>query len=273
MKKILAFLCVFMTVSRAAFAEEEIAVFLNGNKIEFDQPPIIVNDRTLVPMRAVFESFGLMVQWFEDEQRVTAFDENIKITFVIDKPYIYINDDKTELDVAPTIVGDRTLVPLRAIGESLDGEVKWDGGTRTVTITASERGSFNSDRELEQKVLELTNNERIKHGLKPLKWNEELAKLARAHSQDMVDRNFFSHENPDGKSPFDRMREAGIGYHIAAENIAAGQASPEKAVAEWMNSEGHRKNILKPELAELGVGIARGGRYGIYWTQTFAKFK
>lgn len=271
MKKILAILCVFMTVSHAAFAEEEISVFLNGNKIEFDQPPVIVNDRTLVPMRAVFESFGLMVQWFEDEQRVTAFDENIKITFVVGKPYIYINDDKTELDVAPTIIGDRTLVPLRAIGESLDGEVEWDGSTRTVTITAPERQL--SDSMLEQQILDLTNAERTKLGLKPLKWNEELAKLARAHSQDMVDRNFFSHENPDGKSPFDRMREAGIDYRISAENIAAGQASPEKAVAEWMNSEGHRKNILKPELEELGVGIARGGKYGIYWTQTFAKLK
>lgn len=271
MKKIIAVLCAFMTVSYTAFAEEEIAVFLNGNKIEFDQPPIIVNDRTLVPMRAVFESFGLMVQWFEDEQRVTAFDENIKITLVIDKPYIYINDDKIDIDVAPMIAGDRTLVPLRAIGESLDGEVEWDSEAREVRITAPERQV--SDYNLEQQVLVLTNAERRKYGLRPLKWNEELAKLARAHSRDMVERNFFSHENPDGKSPFDRMREAGLTYYISAENIAAGQASPEKAVEEWMNSEGHRMNILKPDLEELGVGIARGGKYGIYWTQTFAKLK
>ena len=91
----------------------------------------------------------------------------------------------------------------------------------------------------------------------------------RAHSQDMIDRNFFDHTNPDGKSPFDRMRDNGLSYSMAAENIAVGYPSPEAVVEGWMNSEGHRANILGG-CKELGVGLALGGSYGSYWTQCFA---
>lgn len=273
MKKFLALMCAFAMFPSVSFAEEEIKVFVNGSAVEFDQPPIIYNDRTLVPMRAIFEELRLTVQWFEEEQRVTAFDGEVNITMLIGKPYIYLDDEEFEIDTAPMIVNDRTLVPLRAIGESLNGDVEWDGELRTVTITIPERETYNADEELEHKILELTNAEREKYGLEPLVWNEELAALSRAHSADMAERGFFNHNNPDGKSPFDRMKDAGISYFAAAENIAAGQATPEKAMEAWMNSDGHRANILNPKLKELGVGVAHGGKYGIYWTQNFAALK
>lgn len=272
MKKIIAAFCALWLICFSAAAEEDIAVFVNGDRVEFDQPPIIVNDRTLVPMRAIFEKLNLTVQWFEDERRITAFDGEIKITMFIDSPYIYLDDEEFKTDVAPIIVNDRTLVPLRVIGESLNGDVKWDGESRTVTIEINDRED-SSDEALERKILELTNAERKKYGLGELVWNEELAALARAHSSDMAERGFFGHNNPDGKTPFDRMKDAKINYIAAAENIAAGQASPENAMEAWMNSDGHRANILNPKLKELGVGIARGGEYGIYWTQNFATFK
>ena len=107
------------------------------------------------------------------------------------------------------------------------------------------------------------------NGLEPFVYNETLAETARAHSQDMIDRDFFDHTNPDGKSPFDRMRENGLSYSMAAENIAVGYPSPEAVVEGWMNSEGHRANILGG-CEELGVGLALGGSYGYYWTQCFA---
>lgn len=85
----------------------------------------------------------------------------------------------------------------------------------------------------------------------------------------MIDRNFFDHTNPDGESPFDRMTDAGIRWSMAAENIAGGQRTPEAVVTAWMNSEGHRANILG-DCEELGVGLALGGGFGYYWTQCFA---
>ena len=121
----------------------------------------------------------------------------------------------------------------------------------------------------EQEVFNLVNQIREENGLPPFVYNGTLAETARAHSQDMVDRNFFNHNNPDGQSPFDRMKANGIRYSMAAENIAAGYPSPEAVVEGWMNSEGHRANILGG-CKELGVGLALGGSYGYYWTQCFA---
>jgi uncharacterized YkwD family protein len=276
MKKIPAILCSIMLLPTIASAENDITVFVNSNELTFDQPPIIYNDRTLVPMRAIFETLGLTVQWFDTDQRITAFDDDVNITMYIGEESLYVNGDEILTDVAPMIVNDRTLVPLRAIAETLGCNVEWYPESRTVTIDKASDGNADDDNSAEaweHKVLELTNAEREKNGLDPLVWNESLAELARAHSQDMVDRGFFSHNNPDGASPFDRMKAAGINYISAAENIAAGQASPEAVIESWMNSEGHRENILNPKLKELGVGLARGGQYGIYWTQNFATFK
>jgi len=121
----------------------------------------------------------------------------------------------------------------------------------------------------EQEVFDLVNQIRAENGLEPFVYNVTLAETARAHSQDMIDRNFFSHTNPDGEDPFDRMRDNGLSFSMAAENIAAGQRTPEEVVNSWMNSEGHRANILGG-CEELGVGLALGGSYGYYWTQCFA---
>ena len=99
-----------------------------------------------------------------------------------------------------------------------------------------------------------------------------VAELAKAHCEDMIARNFFSHNNPDGETPFDRMKKAGISYLAAGENIAAGQYSPEAVFKEWMASEGHRENIMKPDFQYIGISAVKGGSYGIYWAQEFAEF-
>ncbi|MGG4396199.1 CAP-associated domain-containing protein [Paenibacillus thiaminolyticus] len=121
---------------------------------------------------------------------------------------------------------------------------------------------------LEQEVLDLTNAVRVREGKKPLEWNDEIAATARKHSADMMKRDFFSHDNPDGQSPFDRMKQDGITYRMAGENIAAGQTSAIFAHENWMNSSGHRKNILN-DFERLGVGISFGGPYQVYYTQNF----
>jgi len=121
----------------------------------------------------------------------------------------------------------------------------------------------------EQKVLELVNAERAKYGLKSLLWDAKLAEVARIKSMDMRDKNYFSHTSPTYGSPFEMMKNFGITYNYAGENIAAGQTTPETVVQAWMNSEGHRKNILNPNYTHLGVGYASGGAYKHYWTQMF----
>ncbi len=118
----------------------------------------------------------------------------------------------------------------------------------------------------EQEVLELTNAEREKQGLKPLTLDTELSKVARIKSEDMQKNNYFSHTSPTYGSPFDMMKQFGISYRAAAENIAMGQRTPEEVVNAWMNSDGHRKNILSSSYTHIGIGYVENGNY---WTQMF----
>ena len=133
---------------------------------------------------------------------------------------------------------------------------------------AANNGSISA---FEQQVVDLTNAERAKAGLSPLKLNVELSRVARIKSEDMRDKNYFDHNSPTYGSPFDMMRKFGISYTAAGENIAAGQTSPQAVVTGWMNSPGHRQNILNSNYTEIGVGYAAGGSYRHYWTQEFIR--
>ncbi|WP_431991907.1 CAP domain-containing protein [Streptomyces albogriseolus] len=118
-------------------------------------------------------------------------------------------------------------------------------------------------------VVELTNRERTRAGLRPLSRDPLLTTAAQAHSADMVARGFYAHTAPDGGKPWDRAAAAGSRCRTVGENIACGQRSAAEVVRGWMNSPGHRANILKPEFTHIGVGFAGGGRAGTYWTQLF----
>jgi uncharacterized protein YkwD/stress response protein SCP2 len=118
-------------------------------------------------------------------------------------------------------------------------------------------------------VIALTNAERTAAGLPPLADDTLLTTAAQAHSADMVTRDFYSHTSPDGREPWHRAAAAGSRHRAVGENIACGQRSPAEVVRGWMESPGHRANILKPDFTHLGVGFAGGGRAGTYWTQLF----
>ncbi|GAA0441301.1 hypothetical protein GCM10008983_18020 [Lentibacillus halophilus] len=120
--------------------------------------------------------------------------------------------------------------------------------------------------EFEQQVVELTNQERTSQGLDPLKVDTELSKVARKKSQDMADNGYFAHNSPNYGSPFDMMEQFGISYQTAGENIAKGQSTPQQVVDGWMNSEGHRENIMNPDFTHIGVGYVEQGNH---WTQQF----
>ncbi len=124
----------------------------------------------------------------------------------------------------------------------------------------------NDTTNVEQEVVKLVNAERAKAGLAPLKSDWELARVARFKSQDMHDLNYFSHTSPTYGSPFKMMQDFGIKYRSAGENIAKGQRSAQEVVNAWMNSSGHRANILNKNFTHIGVGYVKDGHY---WTQMF----
>ncbi|MBL4953667.1 SafA/ExsA family spore coat assembly protein [Neobacillus sp. OS1-32] len=128
---------------------------------------------------------------------------------------------------------------------------------------------LNGVKSIESQVIQLTNQERAKNGLKPFTANWELSRVARYKAMDMRDKNYFSHTSPTYGSPFDMIKNFGIAYRSAAENIAAGQTTPAAVVKAWMNSPGHRANMLSTSTNQIGVGYAKGGSYGYYWVQMF----
>ncbi|WP_273126258.1 CAP domain-containing protein [Bacillus weihaiensis] len=117
-----------------------------------------------------------------------------------------------------------------------------------------------------QQVIDLTNAERRKNGLPELTGDTQLNGVAQKKSEDMRQNNYFSHTSPTYGSPFDMMRDFGVSYKTAGENIAQGQQTPAAVVQAWMNSEGHRKNILSKDFTHIGVGYDKNGHH---WTQMF----
>ena len=125
------------------------------------------------------------------------------------------------------------------------------------------------DERAEREMLELLNKEREARGLKALVWDDELTEVARKHSTDMWQRQYFAHENPDGESPFDRMEEGSVEFGFAGENLALSRTTS-RAHNGLMNSDGHRRNMLDPNFTRVGIGVIDGGIYGKMFTQNFA---
>lgn len=372
MKKLsLLILCGLLSAAPAVNAENDINVYLNGSQLSFDQNPLIVNDRTYVPARSIFEAFGMNVEWDNEAQSAYIYNNDTEISLSVNSNEMYINGEAVALENTPFIENGRILVPLRAISEALDCKVSWDavscsvviicGGTVSPTYAPTAAPTQNPDTlptaqpteipspdttpiptsepaptdtptaaptltptaaptltptaaptaaptstptaapttaptstptaaptstptavpttaptqapsglsAMEQEVLALVNSERAKNGLSALSWADDVATVARAHSSDMINRGFFSHTNPDGESPFDRLKNNGISYRTAAENIAYGQKTPADVMNAWMNSSGHRANILNKNVTELGVGAVKNNNGTIYWTQVF----
>ncbi|MCY1712720.1 CAP domain-containing protein [Caproiciproducens galactitolivorans] len=127
-------------------------------------------------------------------------------------------------------------------------------------------GSYAS---FQNQVVQLVNQERAKAGLKALTVNSQLTKTATLKSEDMAKLNYFDHTSPTYGSPFDMMKQFGISYRAAGENIAMGQTSSQQVMQGWMNSPGHRANILNASFTQIGVGIAKNANGQYIWTQQF----
>lgn len=142
-----------------------------------------------------------------------------------------------------------------------------DGGTSANPETATNNsgaGTTTDSAQFTAKVIALVNQERSKAGLKTLTNQADLSNMALAKAKDMSNNNYFDHTSPTYGSPFDMMQKFGISYSSAGENIAMGQQTAEEVMKDWMNSQGHRENILNPNFTQIGVGYYNG-----YWVQEF----
>jgi uncharacterized protein YkwD len=151
----------------------------------------------------------------------------------------------------------------------------WNGLDRRACAEGGalwEEGGDPCGDEVEAEQLRLLNLDRTSRGLSPLRCHQGLLDTARRHSQDMAARGYFDHNTPEGLQPWDRMERNGVcGWRMAGENIAQGQRTPAQVQEDWMNSPGHRANILTPEFTHVGVGVYNdNGR--LTWTQLFATF-
>lgn len=164
---------------------------------------------------------------------------------------------------------DSKLSPIfsDALNKSLSTITVEPGSNETVHLHFKyDRGLVRPD--LEKSMLVLINEERVKRGIRPLKPDSALSIVARSHSDDMFRRGYFSHYTPEGKDPFDRMKEYNIHFLTAGENLALGQTL-NICHEGLMNSPGHRANILNPAYGRVGIGILDGGIYGLMISQEF----
>ena len=153
-------------------------------------------------------------------------------------------------------------------GQNTAGTVKPSGSAGT-TGPAGTSGTVSSVNSMEKQVVSLTNSERKAAGLGSLTLDSQLSKLARMKAEDMAKKGYFSRTSPTYGSAFDMMKKYGVSYRTAGENIAKGQKTAESVMKGWMNSSGHRANILSSAYTHIGVGYAKDSRGNTYWVQMF----
>lgn len=197
----------------------------------------------------VHEKYGEPLTGIRKGHTIYQLDNEHADTYLVDDCYITLFYDSHS---------ENTVTAVQLIDKEVEEKLQGFYGPSSDEL----RDSF------ERQIFDLANAVRVRMGMPAFQWDEKIAVTARKHSEDMAKRNFFSHDNPDGQSPFDRMEADGITFRMAAENIAMGQTSAIFVHEGWMNSLGHRKNILG-DCQRLGVGVYLGGTYHTYYTQNF----
>lgn len=206
---------------------------------------------------------GKVVGWYTDAtdfsyQGLTTSSKVSSINSVFGKSAslnrtISVSDSGNKITFFMDSIGDGTIDGISVF----DGNVSKGSTTNTVL------------KAWEKEILDLTNSFRVRNGLSALSWSDAAATSARLHSEDMAKNNYFSHTGRNGSTPGDRMKAQGISYRSNGENIIGGYGNALFSSNGWMNSSGHRSNMLNKSFTYLGVGYALGGSYGNYATQNF----
>ncbi|MFS0726574.1 stalk domain-containing protein [Paenibacillus sp. 1P07SE] len=253
-------------------SSKAVHVVIDGSRRSFPQPAIIKDGRTLVPLRGIFEALGASVRWDQATQTVSATKENTTVILRIGQSTASVNGQTVTLAGRAEVIGGSTMVPLRFVSEALGANVHWDARTSTAIIHTGTGGAGSEPAQetpggettFATQVANLVNEARSQAGLSPLAFDQDLARVALDKAKDMKENNYFDHESPTYGSPFEMMRAYNITYSYAGENIASGQRTAEEVTTAWMNSPGHRANILSKNFTKIGVGYYNG-----YWVQLF----
>jgi uncharacterized protein YkwD len=280
---IVLFTVIMFSVSVSA---NEIRISVSGEEIEFSgQPPVIIEGRTLVPVRDVFEALGFEIGWDAAAQRVRLGREGTIVILTIGKAEFSVNGETRVSEVPAQIINGRTMLPVRAIAESTGSySVGWDSATSTVLIEAFsdliprrrltdaeisrwiELYNEHSANEFEREAVRLTNEAREAAGLEPLEEYAPLMMAARFKSQSMYELEYFNHTSPVYGHFSNISRDIfAVIMRRMGENLARGHRTPEAVVEGWIASEGHREHIFNPDFTKIGVGF-----YNNIWTQKFS---
>ena len=300
-KKIFIFCISILLLCSSLLALPSIPIYVNSQLVNSTHTPAYISttQKTMIPVRAVGEVLGLQVHWQSPEVILTGKHQVNQKTLTIrinsKSQSLWLNGNK--LTQCIEIKEGRSYITLRVLAEAFGYSVDWKNksvyitspkvnspSTNEPTLPPATDESDDSTQEnptpetnlpildnqtsFENQVLTLINKERKAAGLSNLTMDENLRKVARVKSTDMRTHNYFSHTSPTYGSPFDMMKQFGISYKAAAENIAQGYTTPEAVVKGWMNSSGHRANILNSSFTHIGIGYDSNGHY---WTQMFIK--
>lgn len=286
-KKLIILCLSLFLLCTSLIASLSIPIYVEGEVINTSSSPAYISstNRTMIPVRAVGEVLGLQVDWQSPEVILTGKHQVTQKTLTVrinsQTQNLFINNQL--LTQCIELKEGRSYITLRVLAESFGYDVEWKNKSVYITkptlntpdidepeSNTPEINDPNVDTQtsFEDQVLTLVNKERANAGLSPLTMDESLRKVARIKSTDMRTNGYFSHTSPTYGSPFDMMKQFGISYTAAGENIAQGYTTPEQVVNGWMNSSGHRANILSSEFTHIGVGYDANGHY---WTQMFIK--
>ncbi|HAS74393.1 MAG TPA: hypothetical protein DCS67_09640 [Clostridiales bacterium UBA8960] len=221
----------------ALYTASDLLVSKNGLKI--GQIKSQVTSLLGKPLTGIIKGSSQYMQYDNDEI-ATYFKDNLYVTAYFDT------------------ADSGKMFSVKIIDGAVEAAFRSQYGTPSTAL----RNAF------EKQLFDLTNVYRLAFGKPILKWSEPTAVVARKHSQDMAVRSFFDHTNPSGYSPFDRLLADGVNFSLAAENIAAGYTNAFSVHSGWINSPGHRVNLLR-DIEFLGVGVYFGGDYYNYYTQNF----
>lgn len=221
----------------ALYTASDLLTSTNGLKIGMTKPS--VTSILGKPLTGIIKGSSQYMQ-YDNEETATYFKDNLYITTYFDTA----NSGK--------------MFSIKIVAGSVEASFRSQYGTPSDALRVS----------FEKQLFDLTNVYRLDFGKRILRWSEPVAVVARKHSQDMAARSYFDHTNPSGYTPFDRLLADGVNFSLAAENIAAGYTNAFAVHSGWINSPGHRVNLLR-DIEFLGVGVYFGGDYYNYYTQNF----
>ena len=279
---------VLMLSQVSVFADTDIALTVNGKVLQTDVPPVIKNDRTMVPFRAIFEALNIEVNWSAALRKAYATSNGVTVILTVDSNKMVVNDTVVTLEVAPFIMNDRVLVPARAVCEALECTVTWDPNNRIAAVKTKDyvepelqpEPSYNEtiggdpeyiikETDYVNQLIERINTHRTSLGLSAFTYDQSIEAVANAHCSDMANRDYLDHTSPDGVTLSQRLDNAGVYYVSAAENLASGFTTSEKVFNAWLNSPKHSANITSGEFTKIGIGFYAGGTNGTYWDIIF----